>query len=123
MNTRTLIAGKQVYVECVVDGGRLDGETAALELVAGCMEAGTNRLLVHGASLPAEFFDLKTGLAGAVLLKFSNYRIRCALLLTPEQVGTGRFYEMALEANRGDELHFAYNREEAEEWLIKNRPA
>ncbi len=117
MNTRTMQNGKLAYVECLADGGLLDSEAAALELAGACWAAGVARLLIHGASLPAEFFDLKTGLAGAVLLKLSNYGIRCALLLAPEQVGRGRFYEMALEANRGAELHIAYQRQEAEEWL------
>ncbi len=117
MNTRTVMNGEQVYVECLADGGQLDSEAAALELVGVCWAAGVKRLLIHGASLPAEFFDLKTGLAGAVLLKLSNYGIRCALLLTPGQAGSGRFYEMALEANRGDALHIAYERQDAEDWL------
>ncbi len=117
MNTKTVINGEQAYVECLADGEQLDSEAAALELVAACGEAGTGRLLVPGDCLPAEFFDLKTGLAGAVLLKLGNYGIRCALLLAQEQVGSGRFYEMALEANRGDALHIALERGEAEDWL------
>jgi PadR family transcriptional regulator, regulatory protein AphA len=119
MNTQLVMRGDRSYVECVAEGGPLDGEGAALELVAACWEAGAALLLVHGDCLPPEFFDLKTGLAGAALLKFSNYGIRCALVLRSEQVGAGRFYEMVLEANRGDDLHICDAVAEAENWLLK----
>jgi len=37
-------------------------------------------IIVHDSNLPQTFFDLKTGLAGEILQKFSNYRMRLAII-------------------------------------------
>lgn len=97
--------------------GLLDSERRALDLVGECGGAGTQRALIDGACLPPAFFDLKTGLAGAVLLKLSNYGIRCAVLLDPDALGDGRFYEFASETNRGQAFRFYKDKTPALEWL------
>src|SRR5512145_266838 len=96
------------YLECLPGEARLDSERAALELVAACIENGTDRLLLHAENLTGDFYRLQTGLAGAILLKFSNYRLRVAAVLTPELVNQGRFQEMVLETNRGRQFRVFY---------------
>jgi len=99
-------------------GGMLESENDALDLVAACGEAGVWNLLVLPEVLPEAFYDLKTGLAGAVMLKLSNYRIRVALVVPEEKAAQGRFGEMALEANRSNrEMHVFTEKERALEWL------
>jgi len=118
MNCTLVTNNNLTYLEMLPDGSLVQSEHDALDLVAACGEHGTGRLLLHAACLPEGFFRLRTGLAGAILLKFSNYHIRCAMLITPELANQGHFYEMVLEANRrNQELHFFYDREPAEEWL------
>ena len=118
MNSTLITTNNHTYLEMLPDGSLVQSECDALDLVAACGENSTDSLLLHGASLPEDFFRLSTGLAGAILLKFSNYHIRCALLITPELEEQGRFHEMVLEANRrSTELHFFYERGPAEEWL------
>lgn len=95
----------------------LTSESDALDLVAACGEAGTQNLLLHGSNLAPAFFDLKSGLAGAALLKFSNYRLRVAAVLTPEQVGDGRFAEFASETRRSHDFRIFYDRDAAVRWL------
>lgn len=119
------------YLECLPDGWLLDGEQAALDLIAACGEAGARHfenerllwmsapVLIHSATLPDAFFNLHTGLAGAVLLKFSTYQLRCAALIPAERIGDGRFKEMVLEANRSNsEFRVFQNREQAVRWLL-----
>src|SRR5512133_2342013 len=107
------------YVECLAGDGRIEGERDALDLIGACGEYETHRLLLHAEALTDAFYQLRTGLAGAVLQKFADYRVKTAALLTPELVNQGRFREMALEANRSNHLfHIFYTREEAETWLV-----
>lgn len=96
---------------------KLSSEQDALELVAACGEYNTDRVMLHASNLTDDFYQLRTGLAGAVLQKFANYRIRAAAVLTPELVNQGRFKEMVLEANRGNQFRVFYDRESAEAWL------
>jgi PadR family transcriptional regulator, regulatory protein AphA len=119
-NMKTKLIGQfnQRYIECLMDGEFLDHENKALDLVAACGEGGTQTLMIHAGSLTEDFFQLRTGLAGSILQKFSNYHIRVAIILKPEQVNQGRFREMVLEANRGNQFRFFYEREPAEMWLL-----
>jgi PadR family transcriptional regulator, regulatory protein AphA len=106
-------------IECTTNGPNLiKGEQDALDLVVACGENATNLLLIHSMNLPAEFFQLKTGLAGCVLLKFSTYYLKVAAVLNPEEVNQGRFQEMALETNRGNEFRIFHDSQQAIEWLV-----
>ncbi len=117
---RVISTAKNCYIECLPEGGLILHEQDALDLVAACVENGANRVMLHAANLNADFYNLRTGLAGAVLQKLSNYSVKLAAVLTPELVGDGRFKEMVLEANRRSrEFHVFYEREEAEIWLLE----
>lgn len=107
------------YVETLAQGGTLTKEQDALDLVAGCWENQTRRLLIHAETLPPEFFQLKTGLAGQVLQKFVNYEIVAAMVVPESVLQEGRFAEMALEANRARQFHFAASEAEAVAWLME----
>ena len=93
-------------------------EQDAIDLIALCGEAGTDRLILFADNLSQEFFDLKTGLAGAVFQKFSNYRVKCAIVISPS-LDRGRFHEMLIEVNRQHAFHFFSKLEEAEEWILR----
>jgi PadR family transcriptional regulator AphA len=111
--------GKKI-VECLPDGGLLDSDSSALELVAACGEHQTHRLLLPAGSLSPDFFHLRSGVAGAVLLKFSNYRIHAAAVIDPQQVGEGKFKDWVLETNRGRDFRVFFERQAAADWLAKD---
>jgi DNA-binding PadR family transcriptional regulator len=119
MNYRVVEAGGQKYIECLSGESKIESQKEALELVAICGEHNTRRLMLHQENLPDEFFQLRTGIAGDILQKLTNYRIKTAAIISPELVDQGRFREMALEANRGQSFRIFDNVKEAEEWLIK----
>jgi len=92
-------------------------ERDALDLVGLCGEHGATNVLLDGSCLADTFFDLKTGLAGDVLLKLSNYFIRAAVVTTEDRIGTGKFSEFVLETNRGKQFGVFTTREAAASWL------
>jgi PadR family transcriptional regulator, regulatory protein AphA len=107
------------YIEGLPGPEKVAGEREALDMVSICVGNETNLLILHAENLTEDFFNLRTRVAGDILLKFSNYHIICALILTPELVGQGRFAEMAGEANRWNrEFRVFYGVEEAERWLV-----
>jgi len=118
MEYRLVTKPNGLYIECLPDSELLDSENRALDLVAACGEASTTNLMIHAANLTPDFYQLKTGLAGNILLKFSNYHLRVAAVLTEELVNQGRFREMALETNRGSHFRIFYNPQAAEDWLL-----
>jgi len=117
MNYRLIESTPYPFLECLPDGGLIKSEQDALDWLALCGEHGTDRLMIHASNLPDEFYDLSSGLAGAILLKFVMYRIKLAAVLTPDLVNRGKFREMALETNRGQDFRIFYDRAQAEAWL------
>lgn len=110
-----------IYLECLSDGGLIESETDAFNLVAACGENGVQRLLIHESNLTDAFFDLHTGLAGAALLKFSNYQIRVAAAIPSERAHAGRFGEMTLEARRQNHDFQVFDTvEDADAWLRRD---
>ena len=105
-------------VEAVADGASILVGNNVLDAIAACGENRTDRLLVHAASLPARFFDLKSGEAGEILQKLRNYRVRLAVVggLT-EAAASQRFSEMMIEENRQPHFHMFAERELAIAWL------
>lgn len=54
-----------------------------LEMLDLMVEAGYNscdRIIMHADNLHPDFFDLRTGIAGEILQKFSNYRMKLSLI-------------------------------------------
>ncbi|MFN8240393.1 MAG: DUF4180 domain-containing protein [Bacteroidales bacterium] len=95
----------------------LNCEQDAVDMAALCGENDTNLILVGEGVAGEEFFDLKTGVAGAVLQKFSNYRIKAAFVIDREKA-RGRFAEMASESNRHGANGFFFEENDARKWLV-----
>lgn len=51
-----------------------------LDILGELMGADCDRIIIHERNLHADFFDLKTRFAGDVLQKFSNYRVKLAIV-------------------------------------------
>lgn len=107
------------YIECLPDSLPISSAQDALDLVAGCGEYRVSRLLIPESCLNEDFFNLKTGLLGEIMLKFSNYRIKAAAVISSERVGKKKFYEFTLETNRGRDFRIIPDKEKAVEWLIQ----
>jgi PadR family transcriptional regulator, regulatory protein AphA len=118
MNIQKISVDNKSYLECLSDGQVLRTDADILDLVAACGEHLCDRLMVHAGLLPTDFYDLKTGLAGNLLQKLVNYRLRCAFILDEVLVGNGRFSEMMIESNRGEQFHFCFNVDDARKWLV-----
>ncbi len=75
--------------------------------------------MIHECCLPAEFFDLKTRLAGMIFQKLANYHLVCAIVVAINDIEQKRFQELILEANRGNQYRFFNDRSSAETWLAE----
>jgi PadR family transcriptional regulator AphA len=110
--------GARSYIEISDKAFILESEQDAIDLAALCVETGSSWLLLNSTNISDEFYDLASGLAGAALQKFSNYRINFAAVVPQERI-KGRFGEMVLESNRGRQFRFFTGKAEAEKWLME----
>jgi DNA-binding PadR family transcriptional regulator len=97
--------------------GQVCKESDGLTLVNACVENDINLVLLPAASLSDEFRKLSTKVAGQVVGKLANYRIRTAAVLDPD-TAEGALADFIVEANRSDQFHASASEEEAIAWLV-----
>lgn len=78
---------------------------------------GLDGLILTETDLSPEFFRLRSGLAGEAFQKFTNYRIRVALVLPNFAAHGERFAELAHEHRVHGWIRFVHTEEEAWAWL------
>jgi hypothetical protein len=106
------------YIFCQPYVLLIQNERDILDLIGLAGENNTNLILFRAENFAPEFYDLKSGLAGMILQKFSNYLITAAIVGDFTNVSQ-RFREMIGECNRGNQLRFFENIKQATEWLTK----
>jgi PadR family transcriptional regulator AphA len=116
MEYKIIESGNRRILECLPDGGVISTESDALDVVGLCGGEETDSILLYHSNLQSDFYNLKSGLAGKVLLKFSIYQLKAAAVIPPEIIGDGRFYEMVIETNRRNDFRVFSSREEALNW-------
>ena len=79
-----------------------------------CHYQGSDSLIIHERNLPAEFFDLKTGLAGDILQKFSTYQGRLAIIDDFTKYESKSLNDFIYESNKGRRINFVATLAEAE---------
>lgn len=107
------------FIEVRAHASGLHTTQDAMDLISLCAEHDCGLMLLHEDALSADFFQLKTGVAGEILQKLVNYRIRAALVLKDFSRLSVRFKELVSEANKSSQYRFFDNRADAELWLMK----
>lgn len=90
----------------------------ALEIIANCNDQGAENIIVQEQHLGEAFFDLKTGVAGDVLQKFSNYRSKLAIVGEFSQYESKSLRDFIYESNKAGRINFVATVEEATDKLL-----
>lgn len=98
---------------------KIHSEADMLDIISACFESGINSVMIDGRIIADEFYDLKTKLFGMFLQKIINYKIKVVFIINEERTMNDRFKELALELNKGTDIRFYNNAEDAQEWLLK----
>jgi len=86
-------------------------------LLSACIEAGYAALLLDRSTMPDEFFDLSSRLAGEVLHALSKYGVRLAAVIGDPAGYSDSFQRFVRESNRGRQYRFFGSRTDAIAWL------
>ena len=78
---------------------------------------GTGGLILVESDLAPDFFDLKTGIAGELFQKFTNYRLRLAVVVPDPQRHGDRFDELAREHRSHSNIRIVPTKSEATAWM------
>ncbi len=86
-----------IEITCVQD---------ALDMMAECNYRGSNKIILNIKNIIPEFFDLKTGIAGEILQKFSNYGVYLAITGSFEKFTSKSLRSFILESNKQKQVVF-----------------
>ena len=106
----------------VVDspGLKINNEQEALDLMANAGYLGARAIILPAENLSSEFFDLKTGVAGDILQKFSNYRMKLAIIGSFQGYQSRSLAAFIRESNRGNLVFFVPDMDTALGYLFPN---
>lgn len=87
--------------------------SSGTDLIGNAYYQGFEKVIIHQKDISPEFFDLKTKLAGEILQKFSNYRMKLAIVGDFKVVKSTSLQDFIRESNKFGQINFAETIEEA----------
>ena len=106
-------ASGTIIAEVIPAADLISGPDDILDLMAEARYNGSGTMIIHDRSLHPDFFDLKTRIAGEILQKFSNYRMRLAIIGDFDQFKSKSLKDFIRESNRTGVINFVCNLDEA----------
>lgn len=91
-----------------------------LDLLGNIYYQGFDKIIIHEKNLTADFFNLENGIAGEFLQKFSNYRIRLAIVGDFSKFTKTSIKAFIYESNNASKINFVSSFAEAIKILSNN---
>ncbi len=103
--------------EITAAGYLIEKAEDGLDLLGTVYYQGFDRMIIHAKNITQDFFDLKNGMAGEMLQKFSNYRMRLAIVGNFSTYTGKSITDFMYECNNGKQVNFLKTIHEALEKL------
>lgn len=85
----------------------------ALDIMANCTYAGSYNIMMYKENIVPDFFDLKTGIAGDILQKFSTYNIKLFIIGDFANITSKSLRDFIFESNKYKRINFVPTKEDA----------
>lgn len=105
--------GKIKIAEIVSDKMLINNEEDGKDLIGNLYYSDFDKFILYESNINPKFFDLKNGLAGEILQKFSNFRIRLAIVGEFDKYESKSLQEFIYESNKGKQVNFLATLENA----------
>ena len=103
--------------EVIADEILVNTPEEALQLMVDLYYQDFDRIILHEKNITPDFFDLKNGIAGEALQKFSNYRVRVVIVGEFLKYPGNSIKDFIYESNKGKLVNFLASTEQAVEKL------
>ncbi|WP_048906360.1 DUF4180 domain-containing protein [Pedobacter sp. V48] len=113
MNIEIHQTGEIRIAEVISDKVLIKNPEEGLQLLADLYYQDVDRIILQEQNICTEFFDLKTGIAGEILQKFSNYRVRLAIVGDFSKYQSKSMKDFIYESNKGKQVNFVDSSEDA----------
>jgi hypothetical protein len=96
------------------DGSTIATEADALDIIGALFGSGHDTVVIPVSRLSPDFFRLSSGLAGAILQKFTNYQLKVAIVgdIAAYTEKSAPLRDFVRESNRGKQLRFVVSEAE-----------
>jgi hypothetical protein len=99
--------GNNSVIAELTDNDFIINETQdALDLMGNLSSPDCYKIIIPERNLHKDFFNLKSGLAGDVLQKFSNYRMKLAVTGDFSKYKSKSLQDFIRESNKGNRIYF-----------------
>ena len=85
----------------------------AVDLLGNASYQEAQNIIIRKENLSSDFFELKTGFAGEILQKFSNYRMKLAIVGDFSEYKSKSLNDFIYESNKQGLINFMQNVDEA----------
>ncbi|HYK76079.1 MAG TPA: DUF4180 domain-containing protein [Daejeonella sp.] len=99
--------------EVVSDAFVIKTSEDGLDLLGNLYYQGFDKIIVHEKNITPDFFGLKNGMAGEILQKFSNYRVRLTIVGDFSKYTSKSLNDFIFESNKGKQINFVASQSEA----------
>jgi len=113
MEIKTRRAGDAAIAEIVSEKLIIQSAGDGADLVGNLYFQGFDKAIIHEKNIAPDFFDLKSGIAGEILQKFSNYRIKLAIVGEFQKYNSRSLRDFIYESNKGGHICFVQSVDEA----------
>jgi len=113
MELNIIEANNHKIAEIVSDEIVINDTQGALDLMADASYYQARCIILSETNLKPAFFELRTGMAGEILQKFSQYSVKLAIIGEFEKYQSQSLKAFILESNRGNQIFFVPDRDTA----------
>lgn len=92
--------------EVISEANIINNTEDGLDLMGDLYYQGFDGIIIHEKNIIPDFFNLKSGIAGEILQKFSTYRVRLAIVGDFSKYTSRSFNDFILESNKGRHICF-----------------
>jgi hypothetical protein len=113
MEIRIFNSGNFPMAELISEQVEINDQQDALDIMADARYQGADKLIINEKNLHPDFFDLKTGVAGEILQKFSTYNAYLAIVGDFSKYPGKSLKDFIYESNKFGRISFVASKDEA----------
>ncbi len=113
MKIETPILNDVKIAEIISDQVLLQSSEDGIDLLGNLYYQGFDNIIIHERNISPEFFDLKNGMAGEILQKFSNFRVKLVIVGDFKTYSSKSLKDFMYESNKLKQINFMNSLKEA----------
>ena len=113
MKIKTHYINETKLAELISEDILINNIEDGLDLLGNLYYQDFDKIIIYDKNITPAFLDLKNGIAGEILQKFSNYRVRLAIVGDFSKHTSKSVNDFIYESNKGRQINFVTSQLEA----------